>query len=363
MPTRQVQDLEGLIQMTYRAAVDTSCWPDVLTHTADQLGGSSAWLSELDNATGEGNGITARIDPVMPVLYREHYATLNPFPSAGLSREAGAMRRCPTVLLASDLIDDAELVHGEYYNGFMRPQDVHAVLIIRLATLGRMSVAININRPRSWGPFARRHLIQAEALAEHLARAFHLGKTMGTTRTAPDNKPTIVVDAACQARHVNAKAEHLLDTQRGVVGLSRGNLSLVELQDNERLRQTVARAAGGATGGVIVSSGLILSVSPLPAAFSPIFAPDALALVVFDSLRTDAGAAQAVFVRALGLTPAESRVAYAFLTGDTPRDIALRFGVSPNTVRVQFAHIFTKAAVTRQADLARLLDRLVVAGE
>ncbi len=362
MPTLHVEDFEALVQMVYLAALDTTLWPDLLTMTADRLGGTSAWLSELDNVTGEGDGIIARIDPAMPVLYQNHYAALNPFPSAGLVRADGAARKSPAVLLASDLIDDAALVHSEYYNGFMLPQDVHAVLIIRLAAAGRMSVAININRPRSWGPFARRHLRQADILAPHLARAFHLGKRMGTMRAAPENKPAIIVDASCRARHVNAKAEQVLATQREVAGLSCGELSLTSLQDDARLRQLVARAAGGAMGGVIVSSGLILSVNPLPGALSPIFTPGGLALIVFDSLRIDADTAQALFSRVLGLTPAESRVAYAFLEGAKPRDIALRFGVSPNTVRVQFAHIFGKAAVTRQADLARLLDRLVVAG-
>ncbi len=362
MPTHRVENLEALVQMIYMAALDTTLWPDVLTLAADRLGGTSAWLSELDNVTGEGNGIIARIDPAMPVLYQNHYAALNPFPSAGLARDGSAARPGPVVLLASDLIDDAALTRSEYYNGFMRPQDVHAVLIIRLASAGRISVAININRPRSWGPFARGHLREADTLAPHLARAVQLGKRMGTMRGLPANKPAIIVDASCRARHVNAKAEQVLTVQHGVVRLSGGELSLAALQDNARLRPLVTRAAGGAMGGVIVSSGLILSVNPLPGALSPIFTPDGLALIVFDSLHTDSAGAQALFSRVLGLTPAESRVAYAFLVGAKPRDIAQAFGVSPNTVRVQFAHIFAKASVTRQADLARLLDRLVVAG-
>ena len=265
MPRASIGDLEQLVRTIYLAALDTTIWPNVLTLAADRLGGTSAWLSELDNVTGEGNGIIARIDPVMPALYKQHYAALNPFPSAGLARDGGADRRSPMVLLASDLIDDAALMRGEYYNGFMRPQDVHAVLIIRLACLGRMSVAININRPRSWGPFERRHLQQAETLAPHLTRAFELGKTIGMMRAAPEAKPAIIADAACRARHVNAKAAQVLTEQRDVVSLSGGELSLTALQDDARLRQLVGRAAGGASGGMIVSSGLILSVNPLPA--------------------------------------------------------------------------------------------------
>ena len=361
MPKHGAGDFEALVQTTYLAALDNSLWPDVLSAAADRLGGTSAWLSELDTVTGEGHGIIARIDPAMPVLYQNHYAALNPYPSAGVAHTGGAARQTPAVLLASDLIEEAALVRSEYYDGFMRPQDVHGVLIIRLVSAGRMSVAININRPKSWGPFAHAHLQQAGALAPHLARAFHLGKRMGTMRAAPENKPAIIVDASCRALHVNARAEHLLATHPAAC-LSGGLLCLQAGQDRVKLRQLVVRAAAGTMGGVVVSSGLILSVNPLPGGRSPIFTPQGLALVVFDTLHTNADAAQAVFSRVLGLTPAESRVAYAFLSGARPRDIAHSFGVSPNTVRVQFAHIFAKAAVTRQADLARLLDRLVVAG-
>lgn len=362
MKANRADALEALVQAIYRAALDTTTWPQVLMQAADLLGGTSVWLSQLDRQTGEGHGITARIDPAMPILYQQRYAALNPYPAAGLAREAAGGRSSPAVLLASDLIDEAVLLRSEYYHGFMRPQDVHDVLIIRLASEGRVSAAININRPLSWGPFARLHFRMAQNLAPHLARAFHLGRTAGVLRAAPDSRPAVIVDAQCRTRHVNAKAACLLAASGGVVGLSRGRLSLTVAADDAHLRQSVARAASGGEADVIVSRDLILSVGALPGAFAPILAPDPLAIVLLDSLHTDAEAAQALFARALRLTPAESRVAYAFLMGDTPRDIARRFGTSPHTVRVQFAHIFTKASVTRQADLARLLDRLIVAG-
>ncbi len=366
MPSIHRGDLDALVELIYRAAIDTALWPELLKNVADELGGTSAWLSELDSVSGLGQGITARIDPRMPVLYQQHYAGLNPFPAATPAGKAVQSRRSPAVLLASDLVEDAVLVKGDYYNEFMRPQDVHAVLIIRLAVIGRLSAAININRPKAWGPFGSQHLAKARLLADHLVRAFHLGKKIGATVTAPDAKAAIVLDAECQVRHVNDKAGHLIASQPGLLRVINATLCLREAGDDLRLRKAVHEAASGESlickGSIVVCGGMVLSIAPVRSTLMPIFSVRPLALVVIDDLQTDEAQARTLFTRALRLTPAESRVAYAFLEGAAPREIALRLGVSHNTVRVHFANIFSKTSVSRQADLARLLDRVIVAG-
>ena len=43
-----------------------------------------------------------------------------------------------------------------------------------------------------------------------------------------------------------------------------------------------------------------------------------------------------------GLTPAEIRIALAVFEGDSPSDMADRFGVSLSTVKVQLARLFDK---------------------
>jgi DNA-binding CsgD family transcriptional regulator len=59
-----------------------------------------------------------------------------------------------------------------------------------------------------------------------------------------------------------------------------------------------------------------------------------------------------------GLTDAEIRVAQALFEGASLQEIAARFGVSHNTVRVQLASIFDKTHTNRQVDLIAMLARL-----
>jgi DNA-binding CsgD family transcriptional regulator len=55
-------------------------------------------------------------------------------------------------------------------------------------------------------------------------------------------------------------------------------------------------------------------------------------------------------------------VALAVFEGLAPKEIAATFGVSQHTVHVQLARVFDKTGTNRQADLMRLMMRLVGAG-
>ncbi|MXW35309.1 MAG: helix-turn-helix transcriptional regulator [Chloroflexi bacterium] len=56
---------------------------------------------------------------------------------------------------------------------------------------------------------------------------------------------------------------------------------------------------------------------------------------------------------ALGLTPAESRLAVMVASGQHARDIAARTGRSEGTVRWHIQNIFRKQGISGQADLVR----------
>ena len=57
-----------------------------------------------------------------------------------------------------------------------------------------------------------------------------------------------------------------------------------------------------------------------------------------------------------GLSPAESRIALALMTGKRLADIAVAFGVQITTLRTQLSSILRKAGVKRQIDLLRVLS-------
>lgn len=66
----------------------------------------------------------------------------------------------------------------------------------------------------------------------------------------------------------------------------------------------------------------------------------------------------AIAIRALGLTPAESRLASLVGDGRTVRQAALQLGISENTARSTLKVVYGKLGVRKQSELSRLITRL-----
>lgn len=64
--------------------------------------------------------------------------------------------------------------------------------------------------------------------------------------------------------------------------------------------------------------------------------------------------------RLFALAPAEARVAVLIGSGLSPRQAAEKLGISEGTVRTTLKHVFTKAGVSRQSELAVLLTKLTL---
>jgi DNA-binding CsgD family transcriptional regulator len=63
-------------------------------------------------------------------------------------------------------------------------------------------------------------------------------------------------------------------------------------------------------------------------------------------------------IRSLGLSPREVEILDALASGQSNKELARRFGISPNTVKTHVARIYEKLAVQRRVqaiDKARLL--------
>jgi DNA-binding CsgD family transcriptional regulator len=56
----------------------------------------------------------------------------------------------------------------------------------------------------------------------------------------------------------------------------------------------------------------------------------------------------AAAVRSLGLSPRELEMLEALAAGDSNKEIARRFGISPNTVKTHLARVYEKLAVQRR---------------
>ena len=199
----------------------------------------------------------------------------------------------------------------------------------------------------------RQALVDAGALA---ASALGLLDNDGLGVIHLDRRGSVVV-ANDRARAILRKSDGLTD--RG------GALRAALPKEDMRLQKVLAHALPigretGASGSMMVSRNhsaarLVLHVSPINEGDTRVRASrvGALVLVVDPENRSRVNADHVA--AALGLTPAESRVATMLAEGKTIRDIAVVTGRRPATVKWHVKQVFSKVGVARQADLVRLV--------
>ncbi|MBA3811609.1 MAG: hypothetical protein H0X27_08215, partial [Caulobacteraceae bacterium] len=207
-------EFSRLLDLVYEAALEPETWAAVMERVADLLGGTSAWLSQLNVEDGSGGGIITRIDPRMPTVYREHFALRNPL--ANVADPRAYMRGwAPRILSDEDWMPKEALVRSEYYNDFLKPQDIHSTLMIRLAARGFDISVLNINRPERRAQFGPTERELAARLQPHLIRAFNLGQKIAERRSLNagladilDRSPhaLFLLDGAGAVRHLNRPA-------------------------------------------------------------------------------------------------------------------------------------------------------------
>jgi hypothetical protein len=137
--TQQFSELIGSI---YDTGLDFTRWPATLDRLADAFGGSATALGRQDAVTQSGDVILARSDPVFTRRYSEYYASRNIIYQHARNLPAG------TILTERMVMPKEQFLKSEFYNDFLRPQDVHSSLTIYLLRDQRWSIRIGIGLPR-----------------------------------------------------------------------------------------------------------------------------------------------------------------------------------------------------------------------
>ena len=277
-------------------------------------------------------------------------------------------------------MEKSRLTASEFYNDYMRANDTHSCMMIRLAAAAEEVVAITIGRPQRHGGFADEDLVAAKRLHPHLLRAFALGRELAASRAGRQELEAmlddsrlgvIVADREGRVRRMNRRAEALVASDAGL-RVSGGRLSTISLVDAERLRRLIGEAANADAehrcGGEMTLTWprrrlpLSVSVSPMRSERVKVFGGDTEVMVTITDPDAEVTVSERRLVDLFGLTRAERRIALALLEGQAPKEIAATLGVSFFTVRGHLVRIFEKTGTSRQAELVRLLIRVAVAG-
>ena len=362
------------LDLLYGAAVEQGDWQRVIATFADMVGGARAWMPDLSLRNGSGGGVIARIDPAAQTTYFQYYAKRNPFVQSAIDNP-----NAPWPLIVTtdeDRFTKEVLVRTEYYNDFLRPQDIHSVIILRLGRHGGMQSTLNVTRPRHREQFGGADLALARRLHPDLVRAFNLSRKFadlgavadGLAETL-DRSPhgVLLLDGAGRVVHANAAAERLVKQGDGL-RVTSGRLGAWASEASRQLEALIG-GASGRDGGPRLGGSMALAtplrLMPLSITVAPLRAERLMAAAapVVMVCVTDLEAGVSLPAQQLGvlfgLTPAECRVALALFEGATPAEAAAQLGVSGHTVHAQLARIFEKTGTNRQSELVRLMMRTV----
>jgi DNA-binding CsgD family transcriptional regulator len=231
--------------------------------------------------------------------------------------------------------------------------------------------ALGVLRAADQPPFGQAEQIAAQSFSEHLQRALQLQnytqnlqrKTALCTEAIDGLALSmLIVDETGTILHLNASAEHLLNSQTCALSINSGRLTATHLANKNKLAAIIAKATDNpAIGGAMFLNDersyqlFVTPLAPDSAVFSYYQLHKALVLIMEPRKKLSMLHLQG---KLYDFSPTELRVAEALLNGKTPELYAEEAAVKISTVRSQLANLFRKTNTSRQTELVALLSQM-----
>lgn len=368
-----------LTESIYDAAVDPEGWAPVMQLFKQNFatGAETFYFLDYANRAMRPVHVTGIGTSYVRCFKEIFYTPDNPCTQAEPLHRPGVVRTDER--LTAFFRDPQILRRSQYYNEWMRPQDLDHTIGTTLSAEAGTVLNFSLLRSRDRGPFASGEVASFAAASRHLQRALRVAMRLETITTRRSmtyealehlRYGVVFVDLAGRLLHCNSQAETLIRRGRGL-SLKDGTLIAAELSEQRKLTallQHAARASGPANAAGPQSVAIYhqhdarpLQVSAIRlSAYRRAFArpqPVILLLITDPANRTLGGIGH---VRQLyRLTPAEARLADALVSGVNLKQAANAACMTYETARWYLKVLFQKTGTRRQAELvARLMGDL-----
>jgi DNA-binding CsgD family transcriptional regulator len=355
-----------LVEQVYAAATEPERWVEFLDTLRATLRGGPAALFVQD-ISGEVSLLLSRgQDPAAVASYEQHYAKTNVW--------LAALERAPRRFAASHaILDRGEFERSEFYNDWLRPQDLYFGAGAVLPRDARWRTNLTVVRSRSSGHFDQAELQLFQRLAPHVQQSLAIHRRLSSlnrerrvTLDALDGLAVgcVLLDRAGMVLLANSVARRLFE-EKDAITATDGRLRAVDPSAAAELAALLRDAVApqtviSPTGGTLALPGR--SGERISALVFPYRRLDADLDALDPSVIVMLGEQQAVFpplpdhvAKLYALTPAEARLAAALLGGRTLAEYAEAAQLSVGTTRQYLKSIFQKTGTRRQAGLIATL--------
>jgi DNA-binding CsgD family transcriptional regulator len=363
-----------LIESVYEAGMDGSRWPAFMDKLGSALnaGFGNLWLLDTSNWSfncegGDTVSSFMGLDAATVTRYKEQYASLNVWLPNALDVAEGALT------FSSALYPDNMLKRTEFYDVFLRPNDLFHAVGSSVVKQGATDVRISFVRPESAGEYTSRERHLLKELMPHVRNAVVLHRELFRSRAlaasgmaALELVPVgiVLLNRLGLLDHANQRAYDMIARtgalRFGSDGVIRASSSWASAQLQHLIEEAVHTGAGKGQGhgGALQLQGpagrrLQLLVTPL--ASSSALGESAIAAIFCSDPDAVIGKLSRRLELMYGMTPAEAQLTEALVNGKSVTDYADARNVTVNTVRTQLKSILAKTGATRQADLVRMV--------
>ncbi len=336
-------------------------WMETLGALSEELGGAAIGLAIVPTSREHpGLGYAVGILPEYSESFASTYFSLAPW--------AEAASRCPPGEVHFHRVRSEELSETRFYREWMEPQGLLPVAPLCAkpgppgGELSSQMMAFQRVEGRALGT---QHVALLERLMPDLQMAVARNRgllglggrpfaaTLDLIRT-----PVAHLDLSGRVRWTNASMSQLL-ADASLLSTSSGRIAATRAEDRLHLMralQEVARVPGEVAVRLRPGRGEPLAIVILQRS------PESDLVRLFVARGSEAHRPAAVWVDALGLTPAEQRVFGHLAGGLDVVDIAREMSIQPNTVRQYLKQIYSKTGLHNQKELVRLAAACAAAG-
>ena len=365
-------EVSGILDTVYDSAVFAERWPQALDKLRQAFDCTCVALIDRNLRTLEGRASTSGVDASTQREFLDVWSSRDLVRLRTRSWQPGAIE------LDHQIVPRSEIFASDYYNGFMKPRDMYALMRLTLAHRNRFLTIISLVRPRSADDFDTAAVERCQVLMPHLQRAsnirFQAEEAAAILRglsDVADRSVTgmLLLERDGQVKFANKAARVM--AAAGAFLLRSDQVEIPDRNDDAAFRRLVAGATGAITdldaprGGVIRlsrhsgESSYTVTVAPVRRETSWAGNEPMALVLIADPDLTPIPSREALN-QLFGFSASETRVAERLMMGDSPEQAAVFLEVKTSTVRWHLASMYRKTGTSRQAELVRLLLSLAM---
>lgn len=358
-----------LVGDVYEAAHNAPHWEVALTGIANALNGTSTVISVLDPATlTDSVQVIIREDPANVDSYQRYYHRINVHAAEAAKYDAGH------VVSGDAILSTQELIKTEFYNDFLRPQDLFHILGCVLAKEKNLHGVFTTYRSKNSEAFGPEEERLVELLYPHLQRACRFGNEMsilkahGSAAEALD-VGVIAISWDASVLSCNAFGSKILEAADGLTladGMLAVNASPPKVLHNF-LQATLALCRRSTLTaphaiGIARPSGLrsyILRSMPVHNPGGTIRGRNVPAALLFIlDPECGLGDIESILQDVFGLSSTEAALAALMASEGDLTQVCEQMHVRKSTARTHLQSVFRKLDVTKQAQLTSKVQQM-----